>query len=339
MLETLKELCSLPGISGREKAIREYIISKIEGYAEYSVDPLGNLIVFKKGKFPAKNKVMLDAHMDEVGLIVTGITSGGFVKFAKVGGIDTKVIIGRSVRIGDGNIPGVLGIKPVHLTKKDEEADIPKDDDLYIDIGAKDRDEALLYVCPGDEIHFENDFCEFGDGFIRSKAIDDRAGCAILIDIIRSETEYDCWFSFSVQEEIGLRGAGASAFTVNPDYAVVAETTTAADLDGVKGDDRVCVAGGGATVSFMDRSTVYNRELYKFALETAKKNGIKVQTKTRVAGGNNAGSIHKSRGGVKVITVSVPCRYLHSPVSVCKYEDIVSSRDLIRALAEELASC
>ncbi len=337
MLEILKDLCNLPGISGREDKVRDYIISKIDGYCEYETDPLGNLIAFKKGAKTPKNKIMLDAHTDEVGMIVTGIDSDGFIKFTNVGGVETAVIIGRNVRIGEKNIPGVLGIKPIHLIEKDEEQTLPKKDDLYIDIGAKSKEEALSLVSLGEEIHFESEFIEFGDGFIKSKAIDDRAGCAVMIDLIRSELEYDCWFSFSVQEEIGTRGAAVSAFTVNPDYAIVLETTTAADISGVKGEERVCVCGNGGAISFMDRATVYDIDLYRKALDVARSNNIKAQTKTRVAGGNDAGAIHKSRGGVKVLTISVPTRYLHSPCCVCKYEDIESVRDLAKAMITELA--
>ncbi len=337
MLEILKELCSLPGISGREDKVRDYIISKIDGFCEYEVDPLGNLIAFKKGAKTPKNRIMFDAHTDEVGLIVTGVDSDGFIKFTNVGGVETEVIIGRNVRIGEKNIPGVLGIKPIHLIEKDEEQELPKKDDLYIDIGVKTKEEALSLVSLGEEIHFESEFIEFGDGFIKSKAIDDRAGCAVMIDLIRSELEYDCWFSFSVQEEIGTRGAAVSAFTVNPDYAIVLETTTAADISGVKGEERVCVCGNGGAISFMDRATVYDIDLYRKALDVARNNNIKAQTKTRVAGGNDAGAIHKSRGGVKVLTISVPTRYLHSPCCVCKYEDIVSVRDLAKAMIAELA--
>lgn len=337
MLEILKDLCNLSGISGREDKVRDYIISKIDGYCEYETDPLGNLIAFKKGAKTPKNKIMLDAHTDEVGMIVTGIDSDGFIKFTNVGGVETAVIIGRNVRIGEKNIPGVLGIKPIHLIEKDEEQTLPKKDDLYIDIGAKSKEEALSLVSLGEEIHFESEFIEFGDGFIKSKAIDDRAGCAVMIDLIRSELEYDCWFSFSVQEEIGTRGAAVSAFTVNPDYAIVLETTTAADISGVKGEERVCVCGNGGAISFMDRATVYDIDLYRKALDVARNNNIKAQTKTRVAGGNDAGAIHKSRGGVKVLTISVPTRYLHSPCCVCKYEDIESVRDLAKAMITELA--
>ena len=337
MLEMIKELCALSGISGRENAVREYIIDKIKDYAEYSIDPLGNLIVFKKGNNPAKNKVMLDAHMDEVGMIVSAITPEGYLKFVKVGGIDSRVMLGRAVKVGEKAVNGVIGIKPVHLVEKDAEADIPKQDDLYIDIGAKSREEAAEYVRIGDAAWFAGDFVEFGDGFVKAKALDDRAGCAILIEMIRSELEYDAWFSFSVQEEIGTRGAQTAAFTVAPDYAIVVETTTAADISGVKDEKRVCICGDGGTVSFMDRSTLYNRELFDKAFEVAARDGIKCQPKTMVAGGNDAGAIHKSRGGVKVLTVSVPCRYLHSPCCVIKHSDVDESLKLIKAMAEEFA--
>ncbi len=339
MLELIKELCALSGISGREDSVRDFIIEKIKDHAEYSVDALGNLLVFKKGKKPAKNKVMLDAHMDEVGMIVTGITSEGFLKFEKVGGINSKVIIGRSVKVGENAVNGVIGIKPVHLVDKDKEDVIPSADELYIDIGAASKEEAEKVVSFGDAVWFNSDFVEFGNGFIKAKAIDDRAGCAILVEMIRSELEYDTWFSFSVQEEIGTRGAQTAAFNIAPDYAIVVETTTAADISGVKDENRVCICGKGGAVSFMDRSTIYNRALFDRAFEIAAEKGIACQPKTLVAGGNDAGAIHKSRGGVKVLTVSVPCRYLHSPVCVIKYSDAEESLKLIKAVAEEFASC
>lgn len=337
MLELIKKLCLLPGISGRENAVRDYIIEQIKDYAEYSIDPLGNLLVFKKGKNPAKNKVMLDAHMDEVGLIVTAITSEGFLRFTKVGGVDSRVILGRTVKVGKKAVNGVIGIKPIHLVDKKEEDSIPKADDLYIDIGAKSREEAMEYVHLGDSVWFESDFVEFGEGFVKAKALDDRAGCAILVEMIKSELEYDMWFSFSVQEEIGTRGAQTAAFTIAPDYAIVVETTTAADISGVKDEKRVCICGKGGTVSFMDRSTLYSKELFDKAFEIAEKNSIPCQPKTMVAGGNDSGAIHKSRGGVRVLTVSIPCRYLHSPSCVIKLDDAKESLRLVKALAEDFA--
>ena len=339
MLSLIKELCMLSGISGREDSVRDFIIEKIKDFAEYSIDPLGNLLVFKKGKNPAKNKVMLDAHMDEVGMIVTAITSEGFLKFTKVGGINSKVIIGRSVKVGENAVNGVIGIKPVHLVDKDKEDAIPSADELYIDIGAADKEEAQSVVSLGDSVWFNSDFEEFGNGFVKAKALDDRAGCAILIEMIRSELEYDAWFSFSVQEEIGTRGAQTAAFNIAPDYAIVVETTTAADISGVKDDKRVCICGKGGTVSFMDRSTIYDKTLFNKAFEIAKEKDFLCQPKTVVAGGNDAGAIHKSRGGVKTLTVSVPCRYLHSPSCVIKYDDVEESLKLIKALAEDFAVC
>lgn len=339
MLDLIKELCALSGISGREDSVRDFIIDKIKDYAEYSVDALGNLIVFKKGRKPAKNKVMLDAHMDEVGMIVTGVTSEGFLKFEKVGGINSKVIIGRCVKVGENVVNGVIGIKPVHLVDKDKEDAIPSADELYIDIGAENREEAEKVVSLGDAVWFGGDFTDFGSGFIKAKALDDRVGCAILIEMIRNELQYDAWFSFSVQEEIGTRGAQTAAFSIAPDYAIVVETTTAADISGVKDEKRVCICGKGGAVSFMDRSTIYSKALFDRAFEIAEQKDIACQPKTLVAGGNDAGAIHKSRGGVRVLTVSVPCRYLHSPVCVIKYSDAEESLKLVKALAEEFASC
>lgn len=337
MLELIKELSNLPGISGRENSVRDYIIEKIKDYAEYSVDPLGNLLVFKKGKNRPSNKVMIDAHMDEVGYLVTGFTSDGCLNVINAGGIDPRVVIGRAVFVGKNAVQGVFGIKPGHLLDSVENIPVPKTDALYIDIGAKDRAEAEKYVSLGDSVWFDSDFVEFGDGFVKAKALDDRVGCALMIEMIRSELEYDMWFSFSVQEEIGTRGAATAAFTIAPDYAIAVETTTAADVSGVKDEKRVCICGNGGVVSFMDRSTLYSKELFDRAFEIAKEKDIAIQTKTVVAGGNDSGAIHKSRGGVKALTVSVPCRYLHSPGCVIKYTDALESLKLVKALAEDFA--
>lgn len=336
MLETIRELSLLNGTSGREDKIREYIISKIDGRCEWHVDPIGNLIAYKKGRNKAKNKVMLDSHMDEVGIIVTYINSDGTLKFGTVGGIDTKVILGRQFVFDNGTI-GVAGVKPVHLLRGDEKTKIPDSDSLYIDIGASSKEEAEAKVSIGDTAVFLSDFVEFGKNRIKGKAFDDRVGCAILIDMINSDLEYDAYFSFSVQEEIGLRGAGCAAFGIAPDYAIVIENTTAADIIDVPDHKKVCILGNGATVSFMDRSTLYNKELFDTAFEVAKENNIKIQPKTVVAGGNNAGAVHKSRDGIRTLTINVPCRYLHSPSCVCDTEDIKSVRALAEAMLNKFA--
>ena len=332
MLETLKTLCSLPGASGREDAVREYLIGRVKPHADYEVDALGNLLVHKKGAQRAKKKVMLAAHMDEVALIVTYITEDGYLKFSPVGGIDSRVLFGRGVFVGEKKLPGVIGSMPVHLLEKDDLKKIPDFEKLYIDIGASNAEEAAQVVRLGDIAYFDSVFVPFGERRIKAKALDDRAGCAVLLEMIESD------LAFTVQEEVGLRGAGAAAYQLAPNYAIVVETTTAADIAGVQPHKRVCALGKGAVVSFMDRSTLYDRKLYDFAFSLAERKNIRCQTKTMVAGGNDAGAIHKSRGGVKTITVSVPCRYLHSPSCVIEEGDLYDTADLVRALAQSFAN-
>lgn len=336
MLDTIKELSLLCGTSGRENIIREYIISKIKDNCEYSVDALGNIIAFKKGKETASHKIMLDAHMDEVGIIVTYITNDGLLKFSAVGGIDTKVLLARQIVFDNGTV-GVVGIKPIHLSKGDEKTKIPDTDVLYIDIGASSKEEAEKLVKIGDTGVFLSQFKEFGDHKIKGKALDDRVGCAILIDMINSDLPYDAYFSFSVQEEIGLRGAATAAYGIDPEYAIILETTTAADIIDVPEHKKVCKLGEGATVSFMDRSTLYSKELFDTAFSVTERENIKVQPKTVIAGGNNAGAVHKARAGIKTITLNTPCRYLHSPSCVCDTRDIENVRKLAEALLSEFA--
>lgn len=338
MRKDLEQLCCLDGVSGREGKIRDYIFSQIKDVAQCRVDALGNLIVFKKGAVTPRNKIMLAAHMDEVGLIITYITDDGYLKFTSVGGIDTRVMLGRCVAVGDKKIPGVIGVVPIHMVKEDEKATIPAADSLYIDIGAADREDAEKYVKPGDTAHFDSDFISFGEGLIKARALDDRVGCAVLIEMIKSDLPYDMHFAFTVQEEVGLRGAKTATYSVEPDYAIVVETTTAADIAGVAKEKQVCKLGEGAVISFMDRSTLYKRELYDLAFELAEKHGIKVQPKTVVAGGNDAGAIHTSRGGVRTLTVSLPCRYLHSPSCVICQADIAEVSGIVLALAEDFAN-
>ncbi len=337
MLNELKALCLIDGISGDEGRVREYIISKIADKCTFTVDPMGNLLAFKKGSKTPKNKVMLSAHMDEVGFIVTYICDNGFLKFTNVGGIDSRIAVGRSVRIGENGTNGVIGNKAVHLCHGDEENTAPKLDKLYIDIGAESKEEAEKYVSVGDAVYFISDYVEFGEDKIKAKAIDDRFGCAIMLKMIESDLEYDTHFAFLVQEEVGCRGAGAAAFSIRPDYAIVLEATTASDISGVSDENSVCVQGKGAVVSFMDRSTVYNRDLFKGAFALAKRKNIPIQTKTTVAGGNDAGAIHKACAGIYTIAVSLPCRYIHSGTSVGDKKDMKACYDLAVSLCEEYA--
>lgn len=330
----LKDLCLINSTSGDEQAVRDYIINEIKDYCEYSVDNLGSVIALKKGKKTPAKKVMLCAHMDEVGFIITDITDDGCLKFAPVGGIDSKVVADRVVRIND--VKGVIGLKPIHLLGEDEKSKSPKYKELCIDIGAKNKEDAQKYVHLGDYAYFESEYYEFGDGFIKSKALDDRIGCMLLIELIKTELEYDTYFCFNVQEEVGLRGAMCTSFAVQPDISVVFESTTAADLCGVDGGNRVCVLGDGPVISFMDGRTIYDKELYLLGMSTAKDNGIKAQTKTAIAGGNDAGAIQTSGKGSRVMAISLPCRYIHSAASVVKKSDIDETRKLVKALLPKL---
>ena len=332
MLELLKQLCLLDGTSGDEDCVREFIISQIDGYCDYKTDNLGNIICFKKGKKQPAKKVMLDAHMDEVGLIITSVTADGFLKFKTVGGIDTAALMFRKVKIS-GKVNGVIGGKPIHLIKGDARKKLPESDSLYIDIGADSKTDALEKINLGDRAVIESDFVLSGD-IIKAKAIDDRIGCAVLINLLKSDSEYDFYASFSVQEEIGTRGAKTATYSINPDAALVIEATTAADIANVPDDKKVCKLGDGAVVSFMDKGTVYDKNYYNAALQS----GIACQPKKAVAGGNNSAGIHLTREGVRTLAISLPCRYIHSSSCVANLDDCKSVEELTKYMLNGICS-
>lgn len=330
----LKNLCLLNGTSGDEKTVRDFIIQQIDGHCQYKIDNLGSIIAFKEGKRKPYIKVMLAAHMDEVGFIITDIDDDGYLSFSPVGGIDPKVVAGRILNIN--GIKGVIGLKPIHLLS-DEEKNAPLSfKSMRIDIGAKNKAQALEKINLSDFAYFESEYYELGNCLIKSKALDDRIGCMLMIELIQSELEYDTYFCFNVQEEVGLRGSACTSYTVQSDISIVLEATTAADLSGVAGADKVCSLGSGPVVSFMDGRTIYDRELYNLAMNIAADNGIKVQTKTAIAGGNDAGAIQTSGKGSKVLAVSLPCRYIHSGASVVNQNDIDETRKLIKALLDKI---
>ena len=335
MLNNLERLCNLYGPSGKEYAVRDYILKEIFGHCDAKTDQNGNIIAFKKGKKAALRRVMIDAHMDEVGFIITHITEDGFLKFATVGGIETETLLSTLVTVN--NVTGVIGLKPVHLCSEEERRQLPKKDSLVIDIGANNEQEAKKLVSVGDIGTFLRDFKYLSNDTVKSKAIDDRFGCAALIELLKEDSEYDFYATFTVGEELGLRGATTATYSVDPNYAIVLEATTAADLHGTSNELRVCSLNEGAVVSFMDRSTLYDRKLFDYAFETAKEKDICVQPKCAVAGGNNSGAIHLSRGGVKTIAVSLPCRYIHSPNSVASTKDMKAALNLTRELKDRLA--
>ncbi len=333
MLNTLRDLCMIDGVSGCEAPVRQYIqkaMSSISYIDECRVDPMGNLLVHLKGETTSEKTLMLAAHMDEVGLIATGMTDDGFIRIEAVGGIDKAVLFGHRVRFGEQR--GVIGGKAIHMCKGDESSQIPEGD-LLVDIGAASKEEAEKRVSIGDTAVFDSDFYELGN-LVKGRAIDDRAGCAILLEIAKTQPKRDMWLAFTVQEEVGLRGAKTAAFTIDPDYAVVIDATTAADTVGVPSDKQVCCVEKGAVVSFMDRRTLYDKDMYDSIMQTAAEFSIPAQPKSMVAGGNDAGSIQTAASGAKVAAISLPCRYIHSPSCVLSMKDMDAVYQLVTALIE-----
>lgn len=340
MLETVKTLCSLSGVSGWEDEVRDYILERALPYADaVETDALGNLFVFKKGKKSPEKPVMVCAHMDEVGVIITGYAEDGYLRFDFVGGVDRRVVLGKRVYIGPDRIPGVIGLKAIHLVPKSErETVVPKLDSLYIDIGAESEEEAKGLVSLGMRGTFDASVYTFGDGFIKAKALDDRVGCAAMLKVMEKKLPIDTWFVFTVQEEVGCRGAGSAAARIKPGFAIVLEGTTAADVGGVEKGKEICRLGAGLVLPFMDRGTIYDRRAWQFATGIANKHDIKWQTKERVAGGTDASAVQRSGEGVRVVAVSAPIRNIHSPASMGKCSDIEPMPELCLHLLEELTN-
>lgn len=330
----LKKLCEASGVSGNENEVRDIIIKEISDIADkITVDTMGNVIAYKKGTSSNK-KIMMSAHMDEVGFIITGITDSGYLRFDTVGGIDTRVIISKKVTIGSDKIKGIIGMKAIHLQKTAERESVPEIKDLFIDIGAKNKSEAQKYINLGDYAVFDTEFAEFGNDKIKAKALDDRVGCDILIKSLQKICKYDRYICFLVQEEVGLRGATIAANRIKPDLALVLESTTCSDVFGSKEHEYATVLGGGVAVSFMDRTTIVDKEYRQWLYNAAVKAEIPVQYKKTVMGGNDAGAVHISGEGVKTASLSVPCRYLHSPAGIVSKTDVNAMNDLVDLFIE-----
>lgn len=373
-LSLLKKLCLAFGPSGFEGEVADIIKEEISGLCdEISEDRLGNIYATIRGtgdkinedsffsymNAPAyqrtvangveahRPKLMIAAHMDEVGFLVTGIDDNG-IKIVTLGGIDKRVVSGHKVQLrpygrtyedGRKSITGVVLTKPMHIGR-----DLPNIDKMFIDIGAKNKAEIEKYVQVGDFITFDTDFVEFGEneGFVKSKAIDDRLGCATMIETMRRIKDEnvkpfcDICFAFTVREEIGMSGAGCAAYKINPDVALILESTAIADIANVNKAERVADCGEGGVLSLADRSTVYNAEFVNYVYTLANSNNIKCQLKRFLSGGNDAGKIHLTRGGVKCAAVSAPCRYLHTSCNVIKKSDYFSITDLVFTVVKNL---
>ena len=330
-------LCELDGVSGHEEAVRNYIVDCLKETGtpmEITVDGMGNLLVHLIGREHAHKKVQFDAHMDEVGFIITHINEDGTLCFDTLGRMNDHMLFGRRVRIG-GNI-GVIGGKAIHQCEKDEKTKVPTMDAMRIDLGCESKEAVSKLVSLGDVGTFDNGITWFNEDIFCGKAVDDRVGCALLLELAKEQPQRDIWLSFSVQEELGLRGAGVATEAIHPDFAVAIDATTAADTPGNAGAATVCCVGKGAVVPFADGATLYEHELYKRVHALAEQNGIPAQTKTKIAGANNAGAIQRRHSGVHTITVSLPCRYIHSPACLGSAADVDSMARLLKLLALEL---
>lgn len=337
-LQLLSELCLEFGPTGSEEYVAKVIKKKL-GDTEYTVDRLGNIIVHIPNE--GAPKLMVSAHMDEVGFIINEITEDGYLKFDTLGGIDPRVMCGKYVTVEgkDGFIPGVIAAKAIHHQSADERKKVTPYKSMYIDIGATSREEAESLTELGNSATFDSEFVIFGEGgaFIKSKAIDDRIGCAVLLDLLGRLPEdcpFDLYFCFTVREEIGLSGARTVAHAIDPDFCIVLESTAVADLPDVPESRRVAKLGDGCAISLRDNATIYDRDFVNFALEAAKAKGVAAQIKKYVSGGNDAGSIHRSVDGVRALAISVPSRYIHSPANVISTADYLSMSELVLAIIE-----
>lgn len=318
IIKILEKLTKINGVSGNEEDVRNFISEEMKKYCdEVYTDAMGNLIAHKKGN---GKKVMLAAHMDEIGIMVTNIDENGFLSFTSMGGLNTPNLSNLRVEFKNG-IKGVIGAREEEFRKK---ASLDK---LYIDIGVSSKKEAEKLICIGDVAAFEGSFYKKGNTVV-SKALDNRAGCAILIGAASMiKTDNDVYFVFTTQEEVGLRGAKTAAFAIEPDIAIAVDVTDTGDTPDAP--TMAVKIGGGVAIKVMDNSVICDAEVRTLLIETAKKNKIAYQLEIMTDGGTDAGAIHLTKAGIKTGGVSVPTRYIHSPSEMINTEDFENCTKLI----------
>ena len=320
----LKTLTELPGVSGRETAVREYLKNLLKDSAdEIRTDALGNLIVFKKGS--SSKNLLFCAHMDEVGLMIHFVDERGFLRFVTVGGIDPRTLLAQRVRVQtkSGALLGIIDTKPAHITTEADRGKALGVKELFIDLGLP-AEEVKKRVEPGDWAVLDRNYEEFGDGKISAKALDNRAGVFVLSEVVRALKNpfYNVYAVFTVQEEVGLRGATTAAYGVNADVSLCLDTTGAADIPGCAPQDYICSLGGGVGLTALDARTITPENLFNELKQICDTHNIRRQVRVAPRGGNDAGAVHLSKTGVPTCGLSVPTRNIHSNV------EIVSKLDL-----------
>lgn len=343
-LSLLKKLCGAFGPTGCDGNIADIVRAELDGLCDEVVSCRdGSVIALRKGDGSSGKRFMLNGHMDEVGFMVTHIDDEGYIHVCCLGGIDPRVVCGRKVTIGDETrkITGIVSSKAIHQQSASERSEAVPVDKMYIDIGAENKEEAEKYVEVGDFAVYEGDFVEFGNGKIRSKAIDDRLGCALMILVLRSlkaenvVLPFDLYCAFSTLEEIGGMGAQTSVYRIAPDAGIVFEATAVSDVAGTPDECRVAVQGEGGCISMLDRTTVYNMRFAEFAIKTGEKHNIKCQYKRYVSGGNDARHVQRVRAGALALTMSAPARYIHTPSNVIAASDYYAMCDLTCAILKD----
>ncbi len=329
----LKEICEVEGAPGFEQPIREVILREVTPLVDkVEVDNMGNVIAIKKGRSSDK-KIMLTAHMDEIGFIVKHIDDNGFIKFHTLGGFDPKTLTAQRVKVhGSKDLIGVMGSKPVHLMTPEERNKKPRIEDYFIDMGMN-KEEVEKYITIGDPITRERELIEMGD-CVNCKSIDNRVSVFIQIEMLRELTEvpaYDTFAVFTVQEEIGIRGASTASLAIQPDFGFCIDTTIAFDVPGSSAAEQVTALGGGVGIKIMDSSVICDYRMVAYMKEQAKSNDIKWQPEILTAGGtDSAGMQRMTAGGSIVGAVSIPTRHIHQVIEMAHKEDIRATIELLK---------
>ncbi len=335
-LALLTKLCNAVSVSGDEQEVRAIVTEELRDFADVTkVDAMGNVLVRREGKGLDRVRVMIAAHMDEVGFMIVNDEGDGVFEFRVIGGVDPRQLVGKPVTIGRDHIPGVIGAKAIHLTTPEERKQVLKVDQLRIDIGPGGNSKVKV----GDRGTFATKLVVLGPS-IRSKALDDRLGVFNLIQLVKNAPEnVDLLAAFTVQEELGLRGAKIAAFSFDPEIGIAMDSTPANDLpdyDGNENTSHNTKLGDGPAIYIMDRGTIGDQRLIKWLIESADSEKIPWQFRQPGLGGTDAGEIHKTRTGVPSVSVSVPQRYLHSPAGLIRIEDELNTLKLIHTALTRL---
>lgn len=343
-VEFLRELTDASGVPGYEHEVRDILRKHLEGIAEVEQDNLGS-IIFRKSGSAAEPRIMLPGHMDEIGFMVSFITKEGFLKFVPLGGWWDQVLLGQRVvvKTTSGDVPGIIGSKPPHILPEDERKKVVEKKDMFIDVGAKDREEAteVFGIKPGDPIVPVSPFTVLKNPkLLMAKAWDDRLGCALFVDVLRELAKFEhpntVYGVGTTQEEVGLRGAQTSVDVVNPDISIATDVGIAGDMPGVKEEDAPVKLGGGPVLYVADARLIPNRRLKELIMETAKAENIPLQYGTMMGGATDAGAITLHGKGVPSVSFGIPTRYIHTHAGIINRDDYDASVRLLVAVIKKL---